>query len=70
MATVGHLEVVPNVANVIPAQVKVRIDLRHADDATRESAFREITEQAEAIAERSGVKCDLLWVQEQRCREL
>ena len=66
MATVGHLEVVPNVANVIPAQVNVRIDMRHADDATRQSAFREITGRAEAIAERSGLKCDLLWVQEQR----
>ncbi|MEM8866564.1 MAG: Zn-dependent hydrolase, partial [Planctomycetota bacterium] len=39
LATVGRLEVTPNVANVIPEEVAVRLDLRHLDDDKREASF-------------------------------
>lgn len=65
LATVGRLEVFPNVANVIPEEVGVRLDLRHADDAQRESAFVDIHRAAMAIAAERGIECRLEWVEQQ-----
>lgn len=65
MATVGRLEVSPNVANVIPSEVAVRIDLRHADDTEREFAFVAIHRAAMKLAEERGVECQLEWVEQQ-----
>jgi allantoate deiminase len=35
VATVGRLEVEPNASNVVPGRVRLSLDVRHADDATR-----------------------------------
>jgi acetylornithine deacetylase/succinyl-diaminopimelate desuccinylase-like protein len=50
MTTVGRLEVHPGAANVIPGEVELSLDVRHADDATRVDAVRRILECAEDVA--------------------
>ncbi len=39
VATVGQLDVRPNISNVIPGQVIASLDLRHPDDLIRQQAF-------------------------------
>jgi allantoate deiminase len=50
VATVGHVDVEPNAGNVIAGAVRVSLDVRHADDAARESAVGALLAQAEATA--------------------
>ncbi|REK10976.1 MAG: allantoate amidohydrolase [Planctomycetota bacterium] len=64
VATVGHLEMAPNVANVIPAAARLRIDLRHADDATRQSATSQAMLRAATIARERGLDFEVLWLEE------
>jgi allantoate deiminase len=52
VATVGQLHVQPGAVNVIPGQVDLSLDVRHADDATRTGAAEQILERANAIANR------------------
>jgi hydantoinase/carbamoylase family amidase len=52
VATVGQLQVEPGAVNVIPGQVDLSLDVRHADDATRAGAAEQILERANAIANR------------------
>ncbi len=65
VATVGQLQVSPNIGNVIPGEVKLRLDVRHLDDDARDATFREITHQAAVIAEEEEVEFDMLWNQTQ-----
>jgi allantoate deiminase len=62
-ATVGQIAVAPNVSNVIPGEVNLRLDLRHIDDETREAAFRQITHQAAVIAQDRELEFDLTSVE-------
>ncbi len=39
VATVGKLEVQPNISNVIPGQVAASLDVRHPDNLVRQQAF-------------------------------
>ena len=70
VATVGKLEVIPGVANVIPGRATFTLDLRHADDAvrskvgealllrTRETAKRrKLAVEVHAISENAAVRC-------------
>jgi allantoate deiminase len=52
VATVGQLLVQPGAVNVIPGQVDLSLDIRHADDPTRARAAEQILERANAIANR------------------
>lgn len=52
VATVGVVEVTPNVANVIPGEARLRLDLRHAEDAVREKAIEELLQRGREIAAR------------------
>ncbi|WP_263357355.1 allantoate amidohydrolase [Acidicapsa ligni] len=58
VATVGRIVAQPNAGNVIAANVRVSLDLRHARDFVREEAIDTLTRQAEAIAARRGVRCE------------
>ncbi len=71
VATVGHLMVKPDASNVIPAHAALSLDVRHADDSTRQAAcdtlrerMREITEARrlthtwETVQETGAVACD------------
>ncbi len=42
VATVGRIEAQPNAPNVIPAVVKVSLDVRHRDDAVRHAAVERL----------------------------
>ncbi|MEM6328680.1 MAG: allantoate amidohydrolase [Planctomycetota bacterium] len=65
LATVGRLELTPNVANVIPAEVAVRLDLRHIDDSERETGFVKVHRAAMQIAKQAGIGCRLEWCEQQ-----
>ena len=69
VATVGQIEVLPNVANVIPGEVRLRLDLRHADDAHRAAAFGQLIGRAEAIARQRGLEFQLLWSEQHDCEQ-
>ena len=56
VATVGRLTVSPGVGNVIPGRVELSVDVRHADDAVREAAVRELGSAAGGIAARRGLE--------------
>jgi allantoate deiminase len=55
VATVGHLEVEPNAANVIAGSVRVSLDVRHAYDSELNRAVESLLAQAQAIAMRRGL---------------
>lgn len=59
VATVGELEVQEGASNVIPGRVALSLDVRHAEDPTRETASAWLRERAGAIADRRG--CVLEW---------
>jgi hydantoinase/carbamoylase family amidase len=55
VATVGQIAVQPGATNVIPGETTLSLDLRHADDATRERALALVYHKAEEIAAQRGV---------------
>jgi len=56
VATVGRIDVEPNAANVIAGEVRVSLDARHADDASRKGAVEALLAQAQGIAWRRGLE--------------
>lgn len=55
VATVGQIAVQPGASNVIPGETTLSLDLRHADDVTRERALTLVYNKAEGIAAQRGV---------------
>lgn len=75
VATIGTISALPGAGNVIPGEVKLSLDVRHADDATREKAGADFLSGAEQIAgsrhltvswqirlEQNAVPCDVCFV--------
>lgn len=56
-ATVGALEVVQGAVNVVPGEVRLSLDVRHADDAVRQGALQVLLLRAAETGERRGVRC-------------
>jgi beta-ureidopropionase / N-carbamoyl-L-amino-acid hydrolase len=56
VGTVGQLQVPDGSVNVIPGACKLSLDIRAADDATRDAAVTDILNQAEAICARRQVE--------------
>jgi allantoate deiminase len=50
VATIGRVEVSPNIPNCIPRRVRASLDVRHADDEVRDNARRELIDLAARIA--------------------
>jgi allantoate deiminase len=50
VATVGRVEVEPNVVNCIPRRARVSLDIRHHGDAVRAAATARLVELAEELA--------------------
>jgi allantoate deiminase len=50
VATVGRIEATPGMSNVIPGDVSVTLDVRHAEDRVRVDAGRSLKQRAEEIA--------------------
>lgn len=57
-ATVGRINVEPNVGNVVPGMARVSLDVRHAEDAARIGAVKDLLEKASAIAVRRGLELE------------
>jgi len=55
VATVGKLTVLPGASNVIPGEVQLSLDVRHAEDAVRVRACAELKALAEQIARARGM---------------
>jgi len=58
VATVGQLKAEPGASNVIPGEVKLTLDLRHAKDSIRRSAHLALKKNAFQIAHRRKLKID------------
>jgi N-carbamoyl-L-amino-acid hydrolase len=56
VGTVGHLEVHPNVRNIVPGQVKCSIELRDLDAAKIEAIGQAIQARARTIAAETGTQ--------------
>ncbi len=56
VATVGALSLSPGVGNVVPGEVRMLLDVRHADDRVRRAAAEEIRADVERIAGARGVE--------------
>ncbi len=59
-ATVGSVQIAPNVRNVIPAEASFSIDVRHADDRIRQDAVTRILEKASIIAAGEGLMLNVV----------
>ena len=55
VATVGQIAAEPGASNVVPGAVRLSLDLRHADDATRQAALAEARRRADTVAAARGV---------------
>ena len=55
VGTVGTIAVAPGAGNVVPGSARLSLDLRHADDAARESALASLLDEAGRLANRRGI---------------
>jgi allantoate deiminase len=55
VATVGKIGAMPGAANVIAAEARLTLDVRHSSDQTRMHAVRDLVRQAQAIAANRGL---------------
>ena len=55
VATVGKIEAKPGAANVIAAETRVTLDVRHSSDFIRTQAVDDLIQQAQAIVTRRGL---------------
>lgn len=63
-ATVGQAAVLPGASNVIPGEVGLTLDVRHAKDAVRRSAEKRLARAAREIAKRRKIAITVEWVHE------
>jgi allantoate deiminase len=64
VATVGELNVSPNVSNVVPARATHSLDVRHQEDAVRAAAIAWLGAQADQIAAERKLTLERVLVQE------
>ena len=64
VATVGELNVSPNVSNVVPARVIHSLDVRHQEDAVRAAAIAWLCAEADQIAVERRLTLERILVQE------
>ncbi|HTY88929.1 MAG TPA: allantoate amidohydrolase [Candidatus Acidoferrum sp.] len=57
-ATVGEISAQPGASNVIPGEVRLSLDLRHARDSVRRSARRALEKIARQIARRRKIRLE------------
>ena len=59
VATVGEISAFPGASNVVPGEVRLSLDLRHAEDAARIALRDYFAQKAEEIAVSRG--CEVSW---------
>jgi allantoate deiminase len=62
-ATVGYIDALPGISNVISAQTDLRLDLRHASDKVRDEAYEKINSAIHSIAESRNVVGEVVTAQ-------
>jgi len=55
VATVGQIFCLPGATNVIPANVKCSLDVRHAEDSTRSAVLAKIVDAGKSLAQRRQI---------------
>jgi beta-ureidopropionase / N-carbamoyl-L-amino-acid hydrolase len=63
VGTVGQLTVPDGAINIIPGRCQLSLDIRAADDATRDAAVADVMAEAARIAERRGIAIESKEVQ-------
>ena len=56
VATVGEIVALPGASNVIPGEVRLSLDVRHAKDSVRERAIMILKQKAVQIAQKRQIK--------------
>ena len=56
VATVGRIDLRPNLVNVVAASATMTVDLRHTDEATLQHSERRLAEFVDDLARREGVQ--------------
>ena len=69
-ATVGCMDVSPNVRNVVPDRVDLTVDIRHAYDDVREKAVHQLCERASQIASDANVAFQVVEQQSQPAAQM
>src|SRR5205823_2058529 len=64
VATVGEITAVPGASNVIPGEVRLSLDVRHPEDAARQTAAAEFQRLAGGIAQKRKLGFDWQPVQQ------
>ena len=64
VATVGEIQALPGAGNVVPGEVRLSLDVRHASDSVRKTALRALKREAHQIARRRKLKLHHEVVQE------
>jgi len=64
VGTVGEITAMPGASNVIPGEVRLSLDVRHAEDAVRLRAAKELERKAVKIAARRRMKLEWRLVQQ------
>jgi len=59
VATVGRLDVTPNIPNAIPGRVAMSVDVRDPDDATLDRALPMLDALVQEAADREGVRYEI-----------
>jgi N-carbamoyl-L-amino-acid hydrolase len=62
LGTVGHVQLEPNLVNVIPREARLTFDLRHTDDAVLERAESRLHALINRLAEAEGVSVSTRWL--------
>jgi allantoate deiminase len=70
VATVGKIHAYPNAANVIPGEVTVSLDVRHADDGVRLGAYEHLRQTAAQIADAKRLALEWTDILEQKATRL
>ena len=56
VATIGTIEVLPGAGNVIPAEARLKLDIRHTDDAVRKLAVEHLIRHGQDLQARRQVE--------------
>lgn len=69
VVTAGHLEVKPNMGNVVPGEVEFSLDVRHTEEDVLETFTQEIRDILKETADEAGLGLSIhLWMKEPSVR--
>ncbi|MEZ4632461.1 MAG: allantoate amidohydrolase [Deinococcales bacterium] len=66
VATVGKVSVLPGAGNIVPGEVELSLDVRHAEDTVRLKAIEMLLHQANMMATARGIDLEIKPISEQK----